>query len=220
MGTIVMREMRGIWIAALAVVVGSVAFSLVGPAASQSQSQSQSSGQRQGVAPKPQPKSPALKANVGATPAPEQGARSGEEPDREARERDERAALDRHLVEATAALNAHGLSVTYATIGLIVVSASLWLITFLQARDVRAAVRAVQESSAAARRSAELAQRALVLTQRATVIAGEPKAVWLRDADERLVGCRLLVTWHNVGTTPTKDMIAAVAGLAAEKPPT
>jgi hypothetical protein len=58
-----------------------------------------------------------------------------------------------------------------------------------------------------------------VLTQRATVIAGEPRAVWLRDAGDRLVGCRLLVSWHNVGPTPTRNMIAAVAGQATDRPP-
>src|SRR5262249_53941619 len=102
---------------------------------------------------------------------------------------------------------------------LVVLTASLWLMAFLQARDLKAAVRAVEEASAAAKASTELAQRALVLTQRATVTAGEPRAVWLRDAGERLVGCRLLVTWHNVGATPTRDMVTAIAGLATEKPP-
>ena len=58
-----------------------------------------------------------------------------------------------------------------------------------------------------------------MLTQRATVIVGEPRAAWLRDANDRLVGCRLLVTWHNVGSTPTRNMIAAVAGQATERPP-
>jgi len=72
---------------------------------------------------------------------------------------------------------------------------------FLQARDLKAAVRAVQESAAGARSAAEATQRALMLTQRATVIVGEPRAVWLRDANERLVGCRLLVSWHNVAWT-------------------
>jgi hypothetical protein len=90
---------------------------------------------------------------------------------------------------------------------------------FLQARDLKAAVRAVQESAAGARSAGEAMQRALVLTQRATVIVSEPRAVWLRDAGGRLVGCRLLVAWHNVGTTPTRNMIAAVAGLATDRPP-
>jgi hypothetical protein len=145
---------------------------------------------------------------------------SAEEVARAAREREERAALEQRLVESAEALGRHALGLTYAAIGLIVLTASLWLVAYLQSRDVKAAVRAIEVASGAARASTELAQKALVLTQRATVIAGGPKAVWLRDAGGRLVGCRLLVTWHNVGTTPTKDMISAVAGLATEKPPT
>ncbi len=202
---------RCLRMAALAVLAFVVAGSL--PAAAQSTAQRQ-----EGPSAKAQSKSPALKAGVAA--APEQGlAKNAEELAREARERAERAALERQLAEAVAALASHGRILTYATIGLIVVTAGLWLTTFMQSRDIKAAVLAVQESSAAARKSAEFMQSALVLTQRATVIVGEPRAVWLRDAGDRLVGCRLLVTWHNVGTTPTRDMIAAVAGLATEKPP-
>jgi hypothetical protein len=153
--------------------------------------------------------------HAGAKPAD----RAGEEAPPGARQHAELAAFERQLGEITAASASHSLALTYATIGLIVVSASLWIMVFLQARDLKAAVRAVQESAAGARSAAEATQRALVLTQRATVIAGEPRAVWLRDASDRLVGCRLLVTWHNVGPTPTRNMIAAVAGQASDRPP-
>jgi hypothetical protein len=199
--------------AALAVLALVVAGSLAGLAAAQSGAQRQ-----EGPSAKAQSRSPALKPGVAA--APEQApAKSAEDLARAARERAERAALERQLAEAVAALAGQGRILTYATIGLIVVTVGLWVATLLQSRDVKAAVLAVQESSAAARRSTEFMQRALVLTQRATVIVGEPRAVWLRDSDSRLVGCRLLVTWHNVGTTPTQDMIEAVAGLTTEKPP-
>ena len=146
-------------------------------------------------------------------------AKDAEDASAAAKQRAELAPLERQLAEVSAASASHSLALTYATIGLIVVSASLWLMAFLQARDLKAAVRAVQESAAGARSAAEATQRALVLTQRATVIVGEPRAAWLRDANDRLVGCRLLVTWHNVGPTPTRNMIAAVAGQATERPP-
>jgi hypothetical protein len=209
-----MRGLRGcLRLMTLAVLAVVVACSLAGSAASQGSTQ-----RPVGPAAKTQSLSPMSKA--GGAAVPELGpARSAEELAREAREREGRTALERQIAEAVAALADHGRSLTYATIGLIVVTAGLWLTTFLQSRDIRAAVLAAQESSAAARKSAEFLQRALVLTQRATVIVGEPRAVWLRDGGDRLVGCRLLVSWHNVGTTPTRDMIAAVAGLATEKPP-
>jgi hypothetical protein len=185
--------------------------------------EAQSAGQRQGVpvTTPPQSKASGLKAGTAVTPAPaEAQAPSGSaEGARDAEAGGARAALERRLVETAAALASHAQGLTYVAIGLIVATAALWVLSFLQSRDLRAAVVAVQESSAAARQGVELMQRALVVTQRATVIAGEPKAVWLRDADGRLVGCRLLVTWHNVGNTPTRDMVAAVAGQAAEKPP-
>jgi hypothetical protein len=171
----------------------------------------------------PLPKPPQLKgaqpkAEATVTAAPDEGNKSGDEAS-PAKQRAEMAALQRQMAEVTAASATHSLALTYATIGLIVVSASLWLMAFLQGRNLEAAVRAVQESSAGARSAAEATQRALVLTQRATVIVGEPRAAWLRDASDRLVGCRLLVTWHNVGSTPTRNMIAAVTGQATERPP-
>ena len=208
MGTNVMRR-GSLWIAVLAILAGLLA----GPAAPQDSLQRQQPGPAK-VAPK-KPPGAAQQVTGQVAKAEEEQAREA----RDAKEREERAALERRLAEATAALANLAAGVTYATIGLIVVAASLWLLAYLQSRDIRAAVRAAQESSAAARQSADVAQRGLVLTQRATVIVGEPKAVWLRDGSERLVGCRLLVTWQNVGTTPTKDMTAAVAGLAVEKPP-
>jgi hypothetical protein len=185
----------------------------------------QSFGQRPGGPPgvkAPQPKSPAPKAGATVTPAPDQAAKDAKEAEdasASAKQRADLAALERRLAEVSAASASHGLAVTYATIGLIVVCASLWLMAFLQGRDLKAAVHAVQDSAAGARSAAEATQRALVLTQRATVIAGEPRAVWLRDAGDRLVGCRLLVSWHNVGPTPTRNMIAAVAGQATDRPP-
>jgi hypothetical protein len=207
-----MHRKRGSrWIAVLAVRAGILALAAAvasGPAAAQG------SGHRRETPPaasKLQPRPPAPEA---AAPA-----RSAEDAAREARERQERALLDQRLSEQAAALGEHALGLTYGAAALIVLTLSLWVLAILQARDLRAAVRAVEESSSAARRSAEFMQRALVLTQRATVIVGEPRAVWLRDAADRLVGCRLLVTWHNVGGTPTRDMVAAVAGLATEKPP-
>jgi hypothetical protein len=187
--------------------------------------EAQSTGQRQGAPPvttPPQSKAPSLKAGTAATPAPAEApglAGNAEAAASEAKERAARTALERRLAEMAAALASHAQGLTYVAIALIVATAALWVLSFLQARDLRAAVVAVQEASAAARKGVELMQRALVVTQRATVIAGEPKAVWLRDAGGRLVGCRLLVTWHNVGNTPTKEMIAAVAGQTAEKPP-
>jgi hypothetical protein len=162
----------------------------------------------------PQLKGKPAKANAAADEAAKDAA-----DDLAAAQRAALAPLEHRLAEVAAASASHGLALTYATIGLIVVSASLWLMAFLQARDLRATVRAVQESAAGARSAAEATQRALVLTQRATVIVGEPRAAWLRDASDRLVGCRLLVTWHNVGSTPTRNMIAAVAGQATERPP-
>jgi hypothetical protein len=205
-----MRARRGsLWIAVLAVGAGIAAalFAAVplGPAASQS------AAQRPAAAAKAQPRPPATEQ--AAAPA-----RSAQEAAREATEL-ERAALERRLAETAATLGDHALGLTYGAVGLIVLTASLWLMAFLQARDLKVAVRAIEASSVAARRSTEFMQRALVLTQRATVVAREPKAIWLRDAGDRLVGCRLLVTWHNVGATPTRDMVAAVAGLATEKSP-
>ena len=170
----------------------------------------------------PQLKGKPAKANAAVTPAADQAAKEAkdaEDASAAAKQRADLAPLERQLAEVSAASASHSLALTYATIGLIVVSASLWLMAFLQARDLKAAVRAVQESAAGARSAAEATQRALVLTQRATVIVGEPRAAWLRDANDRLVGCRLLVTWHNVGSTPTRNMIAAVAGQATERPP-
>jgi hypothetical protein len=170
----------------------------------------------------PQLKGKPAKANPAITSAPDQAdkeAKDAEEAAAAAKQRAALAPLERQLAEVSAASASHSLALTYATIGLIVVSASLWLMAFLQARDLKAAVRAVQESAAGATSAAEATQRALVLTQRATVIVGEPRAAWLRDANDRLVGCRLLVTWHNVGSTPTRNMVAAVAGQATERPP-
>jgi hypothetical protein len=171
-------------------------------------------GQRQQVVKPPQLKGPAPKTDATVAPAPDSAAKGGEETSAT-----QLAALHRQLAEVTAASASHSLALTYATIGLIVVAGSLWLMAFLQARDLKTAVRAVQESAAGARSAAEATQRSLMLTQRATVIVGEPRAVWLRDANERLVGCRLLVSWHNVGPTPTRNMIAAVAGQSTERPP-
>jgi hypothetical protein len=184
----------------------------------------QTQGQRQG---KPGGKPPQLKgkpakANAAVMSAADQAAKEAKDAEDEsaaAKQRADLAPLERQLAEVSAASASHSLALTYATIGLIVVSASLWLMAFLQARDLKAAVRAVQESAAGARSAAEATQRALVLTQRATVSVGEPRAAWLRDANDRLVGCRLLVTWHNVGSTPTRNMIAAVAGQTSERPP-
>jgi hypothetical protein len=170
----------------------------------------------------PQSKAPGLKAGTAATPAPAEAqapSGSAEEAARDAKAGVARPALERRLAETAAALASHARGLTYVAIGLVVATVALWVLSFMQSRDLRAAVVAVQESSAAARKGVELMQRALVVTQRATVIAGEPKAVWLRDAGGRLVGCRLLVAWHNVGNTPTRDMVAAVAGQAADKPP-
>jgi hypothetical protein len=211
-----MRTRRGnLWIAGLAVgvgiaVAGMLAAVPLGPAAAQG------AGQRQPAAAKAQPRFPA--PEHAAAPARSAEAAAREAAEREARDQ-ERAALERRLAETAAALGEHALGLTYGAVGLIALTASLWLMAFLQARELRVAVRAIEASSTAARYSTEFMQRALVLTQRATVIVGEPKAVWLRDAGDRLVGCRLLVAWHNVGATPTRDMIAAVAGLATEKPP-
>jgi hypothetical protein len=238
MDTIVMLGMRGTWAAVLAVFVGVVVIGGLAAGPALSQNYNQWYGGQNPTAPKPPPKPAAPKpsanpaaalapaaAKPGAavTPAPTQAqtvGKSGEEAPREAKEREEKAPpAPERLADTAAALGTHGLTLTYATIGLIVVTVCLWLMNFLQSRDLKAAVRAVAESSAAARASTALAQRALVLTQRATIIVGEPKAIWLRDDTGQLVGCRLLVTWNNVGTTPTKDMVAAVAGLAADKPP-
>jgi hypothetical protein len=201
------------WIAALAVLAGSVV-------AAAGLAEAQGAGQRQGapVAAPPQSKAPGVKAGTAVTPAPAPSG-SAEEAARGAKAGGARTVLERRLAETAATLASHAQGLTYVAIGLVVATAVLWVLSFLQARDLRAAVVAVQESSAAARKGVELMQRALVVTQRATVIAGEPKAVWLRDAGGRLVGCRLLVTWHNVGNTPTRDMVAAVAGQASEKPP-
>jgi hypothetical protein len=184
-----------------------------------SAAQTPGAGQRQQTVKPPQLKGAAPKAETAGTPASDQGAKGGEEASPGAKQRAELAALERQLAEVSAASASHSLALTYATIGLIVVAGSLWLMTFLQARDLKAAVRAVREAAAGARSAAEATQRALMLTQRATVIVGEPRAVWLRDADDRVVGCRLLVSWHNVGPTPTRNMIAAVAGQATERPP-
>jgi len=145
--------------------------------------------------------------------------RAKEKAAQDAKDREERAALERRLAEVTAELANFAVGLFYATIGLGVVTGGLWLLAYLQSRDIKAAVLAAQESSAAARMSAQVAERSLVLTQRATVIVHEPKAIWLRDGSEKLVGCRLFVTWHNVGSTPTRDMVAAVAGLALDKRP-
>ncbi|MBO0763056.1 MAG: hypothetical protein J2P50_00440 [Hyphomicrobiaceae bacterium] len=172
--------------------------------------------QRQLIAAKGQPRSPAPEQPAGLARSAEERAHEASEHD--ARDR-ERAALDRRLGETAAVLAEHAVGLTYGAVALIVLTAGLWLTSLLGARDLRAAVRAIEASSAAAQRSTRFMQRALVLNQRATVIVGEPKAAWLRDAGDRLVGCRLLVTWHNVGATPTRDMIAAIAGLATEKPP-
>lgn len=167
------------------------------------------------------PKSPAPKAGAAASEPDQAFKASTDVDDASARARlhADLAALERRLAEMSAASASHGLALTYATIALVVVSASLWLMAFLQSRDLKTAVSAVQESAASARSAAEATQRALVLTQRATVIVGEPRAAWLRDGNDRLVGCRLLVTWHNVGPTPTRNMIAAVAGQATDRPP-
>jgi hypothetical protein len=134
-------------------------------------------------------------------------------------EREETVALEQRLAETTAELANFAVGLFYATMGLFVVTASLWLLAYLQSRDMKAAVLAARESSAAARTSAEVAQRGLVLTQRATVVVKEPKAVWLWDEEQGLVGCRLFVTWHNVGSTPTSNMLAAIMGQALEKRP-
>jgi hypothetical protein len=207
-------------IAAVAILAGVAAVVLSDPVASQS-----SNGQRAGAAAatKPQSTLPASKTTAQAPgPQLQSAGKGGEEAAPIAareKEREDKPALDQHLADATAAIASQGLALTYATIGLMVVAASLWLMTFLQSRDLKAAVRAVREASDAAQRSTQFMERAVTLTQRATIIVGEPRAVWLRDAEERLVGCRLLVTWHNVGTTPTRNMIAAVAGLATDKPP-
>jgi hypothetical protein len=134
-------------------------------------------------------------------------------------EREETVALEQRLAETTAELANFAVGLFYATMGLFVVTASLWLLAYLQSRDMKAAVLAARESSAAARTSAEVAQRGLVLTQRATVVVKEPKAVWLWDEEQGLVGCRLFVTWHNVGSTPTSNMVAAIMGQALEKRP-
>jgi hypothetical protein len=204
------------------ILTAAVAERLAGPAAAQTVNQRQ--GQPAPTRPQYkalQPRQPAPEVEPARPPAPPYVgfARADEQTSRESGERDGQTAIERQLAETKATLGSHGLALTYATIGLMVVAASLWLMTFLQTRDLKAAVRAVQESSAAARNSADMAQRALVLTQRATVIVGEPKAIWLRDAGDALVGCRLLVTWRNVGNTPTRDMVAAVAGQALERPP-
>jgi hypothetical protein len=206
--------------AALAILAALVCVLHVEGAAAQAQGAGQRPG-GPGIKPPPQLKAPPPKADVTVTPAPDQavaGAKAAEEA-APAKLRAEVAALERRLTEVMAASANHSLALTYATIGLIVVSGSLWLMAFLQARDLKGAVRALQESAAGARSAAEATQRSLMLTQRATVIVGEPRAVWLRDADDRLVGCRLLVTWHNVGPTPTRNMIAAVTGQASERPP-
>lgn len=212
-----MLGLRGrLWISALALVAGAAVVVLADSGGRPATAQGASQGQRQGAqgtVAKSQP------AKLAPTPESAVPAVATEEREREAREREERAELNRRLAETTAALGRHAFGLTYAAIGLMVLTISLWVMTFLQARDVRAAVRAVEAASAAAKASTALAQRALVLTQRATVVAGEPTAIWLRDVGERLVGCRLFVTWHNVGTTPTRDMVTAIAGLATEKPP-
>jgi hypothetical protein len=213
--------MRGRWgslrIAALAVLAALGCALYVAGAAAQTQGAGKLPG---GPGTKsPQVKAPP-KADATITPAPDPavvGAKAEEVTP--AQMRAEAAALDRRLTEVTAASANHSLALTYATIGLMVVCGSLWLMAFLQARDLKSAVRALQDSAAGARSAAEATQRSLMLTQRATVIVGEPRAVWLRDADDRLVGCRLLVTWHNVGPTPTRNMIAAVTGQASERPP-
>jgi hypothetical protein len=217
-----MLGLRGrLWGAALALVAGAALVVLAGSGSQHAAAQG-SQGQRQGTqgAAKAQPPRLAPKAGT-ATPASEAAAQAygTEERAREAREREERAALDGHLAETAIALGRHAFGLTYAAVTLMFLTLGLWVMAYLQARNLRAAVRAVEAASAAAKESTTLAQRALVLTQRATVIAGEPKAVWLRDGGDRLVGCRLLVTWHNVGATPTRDMVTAIAGLATEKPP-
>lgn len=203
-----MRTRRGsLWIAALVAVVGILSV----PAAPQDRG---ASG-RPKVTTKAKAKQGAKEPTLNR--AAEQKAEEARPP--EPSERDERAAVDRRLEEATAELANFAVGLFYATIGLFVVTASLWLLAYLQSRDMKAAVLAAKESSAAARTSAEVAQRGLVLTQRATVIVKEPKAIWLWDEDRDLLGCRLFVTWHNVGGTPTSNMVAAIMGQALEKRP-
>ena len=203
-----MRTRRGsLWIAALVAVVGLLTL----PAAPQDRGPSGRPTATNKAKAKQQATEPTLKRAADQKAEEASAQKPGE--------REQAATLEHRLAEVTAELANFAVGLFYATVGLFIVTASLWLLTYLQSRDMKAAVLAAQESSAAARTSAEVAQRGLILTQRATVVVKEPKAVWLWDEDQDLVGCRLFVTWHNVGSTPTSNMVAAIMGQALEKRP-
>jgi hypothetical protein len=124
----------------------------------------------------------------------------------EARERQEKADMDRRLVQFTAALAAYTerlyyatLAVAIATILLVFATAGLMYFGYRQSRDMRAAVDQ-------AKRSADLAERNLTATQRAFVhlraIVGTP----IIDPDGVVRAFKVSPEWENSGVTPTRNL--------------
>jgi hypothetical protein len=158
------------------VIVCLVALVITGNALAQSQRPSPSVGEQRQTEPNPthqratdNPQSPAQPPIiVDVLPSPKSEVERADE----ARERQEKADLDRRLVKFTADLATYTarlfyatLAVAIATICLVLATAGLATLGFLQSRDMKASIAVAAIAAAAAKSQAEIARDALQMTK-------------------------------------------------------
>jgi hypothetical protein len=122
-----------------------------------------------------------------------------EESAEEKRQSQEKAELDRRLVEWTAELARFTAGLFMATIFLFIATGVLGYFAYRQSRDTKESIRI-------ANRTADLTERNLVATQRAFVHLKAIVATPIRDPNGVLRALMISPEWENSGTTPTRDL--------------
>jgi hypothetical protein len=127
----------------------------------------------------------------------------------ERHERDEKAKLDKRLVDLTAELSEYTGGLFRATVGLVlatgllvIVTAGLVVFAYLQSRDMKASIGVAGKSAKAAEDSAATADKALRTTQRA-YLSVEPLGI-MPSADRKHVISHIEI--RNVGHLPAKNV--------------
>jgi hypothetical protein len=96
--------------------------------------------------------------------------KSDHEAEEDRKERKEKAELDRRLVDLTGDLAWFTAALFAATAALVVATTALAYYAFKQSRDMKASIKAAQQSAIAAERAADIAEKAIELSESASLI--------------------------------------------------
>jgi len=134
-----------------------------------------------------------------------------QEIEQEARERSEKADLDRNIVKLTGDLADYTLGLFIATSALVITSAGLLWLGHKQSLDMRRSVSATKKAAKAARDQVEISREALIMTERAFVFCERIEHVWrAKKETEEIIEWIFFPIWKNSGNTPTKHGVECV----------